>query len=166
MTEAPLVVVMGVSGAGKSTVGIALAGLLGVGFVDADALHPPANVAKMAAGTPLTDADRWPWLDRVGAALADARETGLVVACSALKRAYRDRIRVVAPAVQFAHLTVPRSTLDARVAERPGHFMPASLLDSQLETLEPLEPDELGLTVPAVGGTETTAGTIVALLRH
>ena len=164
MTEAPLVVVMGVSGAGKSTVGIALAGLLGVGFVDADALHPPANVAKMAAGTPLTDADRWPWLDRVGAALADARETGLVVACSALKRAYRDRIRAAAPAARFVHLDVPRAMLAKRVTARPDHFMPASLLDSQLETLEPLEPDELGLTVPAVGGIDTAASTIVALL--
>ena len=164
MTEAPLVVVMGVSGAGKSTVGIALAGLLGVGFMDADALHPPANVAKMAAGTPLTDADRWPWLDRVGAALADARETGLVVACSALKRAYRDRIRAAAPAARFVHLDVPRAMLAKRVTARPDHFMPASLLDSQLETLEPLEPDELGLTVPAVGGIDTAAGTIVALL--
>ena len=157
MTEAPLVVVMGVSGAGKSTVGIALAGLLGVRFVDADALHPPANVAKMAAGTPLTDPDRWPWLDLVGTALADARDTGLVVACSALKRAYRDRIRVAVPAVQFVHLIVPRPALNDRVAGRLDHFMPASLLDSQLETLEPLAADERGIAIESVGGVSTTA---------
>ena len=157
MSERPLVVVMGVSGAGKSAVGIALAQLLEVRFVDADALHPPANVAKMAAGTPLTDADRWPWLDLVGEALVDASETGLVVACSALKRAYRDRIRAAAPAALFVHLTVPRPALDDRVANRPGHFMPASLLDSQLETLEPLGPDEAGCTLDSEGGVEPTA---------
>ena len=157
MSEHPLVVVMGVSGAGKSTVGSALAGLLELRFVDADALHPPANVAKMAAGTPLTDADRWPWLDLVGTALADAGETGLVVACSALKRSYRDRIRAAAPAVLFVHLTVPRPALGDRVASRPGHFMPASLIDSQLETLEPLEPDERGFTLDSEGGVDMTA---------
>jgi carbohydrate kinase (thermoresistant glucokinase family) len=157
MSERPLVVVMGVSGAGKSTVGIALADLLGVRFVDADALHPPANVAKMAAGTPLTDADRWPWLDLVATTFMDANETGLVVACSALKRAYRDRIRAAAPAVLFMHLTVPRPALDARVAGRPDHFMPASLLDSQLETLEPLEPGEAGFALDSEGGVEATA---------
>ena len=164
MSEHPLLVVMGVSGAGKSTVGIALASLLHVDFVDADALHPEANVAKMAAGTPLTDADRWPWLDLVGAALADASETGLVVACSALKRSYRDAIRAAAPTTRFVHLTVPRAALTDRVARRADHFMPASLIDSQLETLEPLGPDEPGVTVPAVDGIETTAGTILALL--
>ena len=157
MSEQPLVVVMGVSGAGKSTVGSALAGLLSVGFVDADALHPHANVAKMAAGTPLTDADRWPWLDLVGAALADASETGLVVACSALKRAYRDAIRTAAPGVTFVHLTVPRAALDDRVTHRPGHFMPASLLDSQLDALEPLEADERGLAIESVGDVPSTA---------
>jgi carbohydrate kinase (thermoresistant glucokinase family) len=164
MSEAPLVVVMGVSGAGKSTVGIALADLLTVRFVDADALHPPANVAKMAAGTSLTDADRWPWLDLVGAALADARESGLVVACSALKRAYRDRLRAAAPGVQFVHLDVPRTTLAERVMARPGHFMPPSLLDSQLDILEPLGPDEAGMVVPAVAGVDSTVEAIVARL--
>ena len=164
MSEQPLVVVMGVSGAGKSTVGSALAGLLSVGFVDADALHPHANVAKMAAGTPLTDADRWPWLDLVGAALADASETGLVVACSALKRAYRDRMRAAASAVQFVHLEVPRTMLAERVTVRPGHFMPPSLLDSQLDTLEPLATDEAGMVVPAVAGVDATVDAIVARL--
>lgn len=152
-----LVVVMGVSGAGKSTVGLALADLLAVRFVDADSLHPAANVAKMAAGTPLTDADRWPWLDLVGQALADAADTGLVVACSALKRSYRDAIRAAAPGVRFVHLVVPRGVLGDRVANRPGHFMPATLVDSQLETLEPLAADEAGVVVDSDGGVGETA---------
>lgn len=160
----PLVVVMGVSGAGKSVVGAALAELLGVPFTDADDLHPVANVAKMAAGTPLTDDDRWPWLAIVGEALAVAPH-GLVVACSALKRSYRDAIRAAAPSTVFVYLTVDRTTLAKRVASRPGHFMPVSLLDSQLQTLEPLEADEAGLTVPAVGGVAATAGTIAAALQ-
>lgn len=164
MTEVPLVVVMGVSGAGKSTVGIALAGALGVRFVDADGLHPAANVAKMAAGTSLTDADRWPWLDLVGAALADARDSGLVVACSALKRAYRDRIRAASPGVRFVHLDVPRTMLAERVTVRPDHFMPPSLLDSQLDTLEPLAPDEAGMLVSAVTGVDATVDAVLARL--
>ena len=156
---------MGVSGAGKSTVGIALAGLLGVEFVDADSLHPESNVAKMAAGTPLTDVDRWPWLDLVGRALAGATDTGLVVACSALRRSYRDAIRAAAPAAEFVHLVVPRGVLGDRVANRPGHFMPVSLLDSQLETLEPLEADEAGVLVDSEGGVEATAARALAALR-
>ena len=164
MSEAPLVVVMGVSGVGKSTVGIALASLLGVDFVDADSLHPPANVTKMAAGTPLTDADRWPWLDLVGRTLVDASETGVVVACSALKRAYRDAIRAAAPTTRFVHLTVPRAALADRVASRADHFMPASLVDSQLETLEPIEPGERGFSVESVGGVEATAARALAAL--
>lgn len=151
------IVVMGVSGAGKSSVGIALALLLGVGFVDADELHPPANVAKMAGGISLTDTDRWPWLDLVGAAFADAHETGLVIACSALKRSYRDAIRAAAPGVEFVHLRVSRPTLAERVTLRPDHFMPPSLLDSQLEILEPLEPDEAGVTVDSEGSVHDTA---------
>ena len=122
---------MGVSGSGKSSVGIAIAEKLGVNFTDADVLHPASNVAKMAAGTPLTDADRWPWLDLVGRALADAGDAGLVVACSALKRSYRDAIRAAAPSARFVHLVVPRTVLGDRVASRPGHFMPASLVDSE-----------------------------------
>jgi len=159
-----LVVVMGVSGAGKSTVGLALAGLLGVQFVDADSLHPAANVAKMAAGTPLTDADRWPWLDLVGQALAGAPDAGLVVACSALKRSYRDAIRAAAPAAEFVHLVVPRGVLGDRVANRPGHFMPATLVDSQLVTLEPLDADEPGVVVDSEGGVEATAQRALAAL--
>lgn len=158
--------VMGVSGAGKSTVGIAIAEKLGVNFTDADALHPASNVAKMAAGTPLTDADRWPWLDLVGRALADAGDTGLVVACSALKRSYRDAIRAAAPSARFVHLVVPRTVLGDRVASRPGHFMPASLVDSQLETLEPLEADEPGVLVDSEGGVAATADRALAALER
>jgi gluconokinase len=160
-----LIVVMGVSGCGKSSVGIALARLLGVGFTDADDLHPAANVAKMAAGTPLADDDRWPWLELVGQALADAASEGLVVACSALKRSYRDVIRAAAPGVRFVHLTVPRAVLDDRVGNRPGHFMPASLVSSQLATLEPLADDEPGITVTSEGGVEATADRALAALR-
>jgi len=145
----PLLVIMGVSGSGKSTVGLVLSTELGVPFVDADDLHPLANVEKMAAGFPLTDDDRWPWLRLVGEALAGAEDTGLVVACSALKRAYRDAILAAEPRARFVFLDATREQLEARVANRPGHFMPASLLDSQLATLEPLELDEPGITVAA-----------------
>jgi len=144
------VVVMGVSGSGKSTVGAALAKQLGVAFRDADEFHPAANVAKMSAGTPLTDEDRWPWLDAIGAALAEAGRAGrgIVVGCSALKRVYRDRLRAAAhrPLV-FVHLTGSHATLAQRMHTRKGHFMPASLLDSQLATLEPPSPDEGAITV-------------------
>lgn len=141
----PQVVVMGVSGSGKSTVGEQVAELLGVPFVDGDALHPAANVAKMASGIPLTDDDRIPWLRAVGRALAETSPEGAVVACSALKRSYRDLIRSEAPDALFAELDGDRALLAARMAARPGHFMPVSLLDSQLATLEPLQPEERGL---------------------
>jgi len=137
------VVVMGVSGSGKTTVGAALADALGLPFVDGDALHPEANVAKMAAGIPLDDADRAPWLDAVGAVLAAGP---VVVACSALKRVYRDRLRDAAPGLQLVFLDGRRELLATRMAARPGHFMPTTLLDSQLATLEPPGPDEHALT--------------------
>lgn len=138
---------MGVSGSGKTTVGAALADALGLRFVDGDALHPAANVAKMAAGIPLDDADRAPWLDAIGAVIA----TGpVVVACSALKRAYRDRLRAAAPELQLVFLDGSRELLASRTAARPGHFMPASLLDSQLATLERPDPDEHPVTVDVV----------------
>ena len=139
-------VVMGVSGSGKSTVGRAVADALDASFVDGDDLHPAVNVAKMTAGIPLTDADREPWLRAVGRTLADGAASGggMVVACSALKRSYRDLIRSEAPGTVFAELDGTRELLQERMI-RPGHFMPASLLDSQLATLEPLQPDEAGL---------------------
>lgn len=158
------VVVMGVSGAGKSTVGEALAARIGAAFTDADSLHPPANVAKMAAGTPLTDEDRWPWLKLVGAELSTGRQEGTVVACSALKRAYRDAIRDTEPSTTFVLLNVDPSVLQDRLTARPGHFMPASLLTSQLETLESLEADETGVMLTSEGGVEATAARIVDYL--
>lgn len=156
---------MGVSGSGKSTVGSRLAEELAVPFLDADDLHPPANVDKMAAGVPLTDDDRWPWLAKVGQALAAASGTGLVVACSALKRSYRDAIRALAPGTVFVHLTGSRELLSSRLGHREGHFMPASLLDSQLATLQPLEPDEGGVTVDVGGSADDIVARILPPLR-
>lgn len=141
------VVVMGVSGCGKTTIGDLVARELGVPFLDGDSLHPVENVAKMAAGTPLTDDDRWPWLATVGAALAQAGDGGLVLACSALRRVYRDAIREQAPDTVFLHLHGTKEVLKARTEGRTGHFMPPALLDSQLATLEPLEADEAGFVV-------------------
>lgn len=138
------IVVMGVSGSGKSTLGRALATTLGLPFVEGDALHPPANIGKMARGEPLDDLDREPFLANVAASL-EAHGDGVVVACSALRRRYRDRLRAQAGDITFLLPIVDRETLARRLAARPGHFMPASLLDSQLATLEPLQPDEHGL---------------------
>lgn len=137
-------VVMGVSGCGKSSIGQAFARAIGAQFIDADDLHPRENIEKMARGEPLTDEDRAPWLDRVGHALQGEH---VVVACSALRRVYRDRIRCGAAAqVWFLHLHGGRETLTARMAARPGHFMPIALLDSQLALLEPPMPDEVSCT--------------------
>jgi gluconokinase len=140
------IVVMGVSGSGKSTVGAALAQRLGVPFADADDLHPPANIAKMSAGHPLDDNDRYPWLENIGAWLAEHSDGG-VMSCSALKRKYRDQLRHHCPGVGFIHLSGSPDVIARRQASRPGHFMPASLLASQFATLEPLEPDEPGFTI-------------------
>ncbi|MBS1673446.1 MAG: gluconokinase [Actinobacteria bacterium] len=152
--RAPLVVVMGVSGCGKSTVGAALADRLRVPFQDADDLHPAANVDKMARGLALTDEDRAPWLAAVGQALAQRETTGLVIACSALRAIYRDTLRLHAPDVFFVHLDATRDVLAARMVVRSDHFMPLSLLESQLATLEPLTPHENGLTVDATESVE------------
>ncbi|MEM0946077.1 MAG: gluconokinase [Pseudomonadota bacterium] len=137
-------VLMGVSGCGKSTVGEALAKVCDVSYIDGDELHPATNIKKMASGIPLNDDDRAPWLAKVGRRLAQAGGP-TVIGCSALKRKYRDWIRNEVPEpVHFIHLDAPKEVLAIRVAERPGHFMPASLLDSQFAALEPLEPNELG----------------------
>jgi gluconokinase len=138
------VVVMGVSGSGKSTVAAGIAAALGLVFIDGDSLHTPASVARMRAGIALTDDDRWPWLDRIGATLGDSARypDGVVIACSALKRAYRDRIRAVAPGVRFVFLDGPATLIEARMATRSGHYMPSTLLASQLQTLESPGPDE------------------------
>jgi gluconokinase len=143
-----VVIVMGVSGAGKTTVGKALAQALGWRFVDADDLHPKSNIAKMAAGVPLTDEDRWPWLQVLRGVMEDALKRGesLVMACSALKRAYRKVLEVDPSQVRWVFLNAPHDVLARRLAQRHGHFMPPSLLDTQLATLE-VPPDALEVDV-------------------
>jgi gluconokinase len=140
-------VVMGVCGCGKSTVGQSLARENGVVYVEGDAFHPPANVAKMSAGQPLDDDDRADWLRALQGEIRKARanNVGLVVSCSALKRRYRDLLREGDPELRFAHLTGPRELIAERLSARQDHYMPPTLLDSQLATLEPLAPDEGGL---------------------
>lgn len=140
------VVVMGVSGSGKSTVGAALAQRLRVPFADADDFHSEANIAKMTSGQALNDDDRRPWLDTIGAWLADHSD-GAVMSCSALKRAYRDQLRAHCEGVEFLHLAGTPEIIGRRQASRPGHFMPPSLLASQFETLEPLAADENGIAI-------------------
>jgi gluconokinase len=140
------IVVMGVTGSGKTSAARELTGQLGWEYIDGDDLHPEANVAKMAGGTPLDDEDRWPWLRRIAEVIGEHEAAGisLVITCSALKRSYRDLLRDGHPSVWFAHVDVTREVLAQRLAERQGHFMPPSLLDSQLATLEPLGEDEPG----------------------
>jgi gluconokinase len=156
------VVVMGVSGCGKSTVGRALASALGVPFIEGDELHPPRNVALMASGTPLTDDDRRDWLHAVAAALARAAGTGAVAACSALKRSYRDILRGGAPGLRFVHLTGERAVLEERMRRRSGHYMPPSLLQSQLDILEPPMPDEAAITL----GLDATPDEVLRAVRR
>ncbi len=164
MSKSAPLVVMGVSGSGKSTVGAALAQRLRVPFVDADTLHPAANIAKMAAGQPLDDDDRYPWLEKVGQWLADHRE-GAVVSCSALKRRYRDQLRVHCPGVEFVHLRGSAELIGRRLAARTDHFMPVALLRSQLDTLEPLGPDEAGMTVDVGPGIDAIVDTVLTARR-
>ena len=140
------IVVMGVSGSGKSTVGAALAQRLRVPYADADDFHPPANVEKMSSGEALDDDDRYPWLEAIGEWLA-THPGGGVMSCSALKRKYRDQLREHCGEIEFLHLYGSTEALGKRQASRPGHFMPASLLESQFKTLEPLETDERGVTI-------------------
>ena len=157
------VVIMGVSGCGKSSVGEGLSARLGVPYRDGDDLHPPANVEKMRAGVPLTDDDRWPWLDGVARVLAT--EASVIVGCSALRRAYRDRIRAGASGpVTFVHLAGSRDVIASRMAEREGHYMPLSLLDSQFATLEAPGPDE-ALTVDIDQPLDALIGDILPHLK-
>ena len=148
-TVVPPLVVMGVQGSGKSTSGRAIAEVLSLPFIDGDDLHPAANKDKMASGHPLTDADREPWLEAIGQALAEglARGESTVIACSALKRRYRDLIRSFAPGTRFVHLTGERTLIAERLTHRDHEYMPPTLLDSQFDTLEPLEADEAGIPV-------------------
>jgi gluconokinase len=157
------IVIMGVAGCGKSSVGEALSARLGIPYRDGDDLHPAANVEKMRAGTPLTDADRWPWLETVAATLN--HDAPMIIGCSALKRAYRDKIRAGAGgAVTFVHLAGSRDLIAARMAQRSGHYMPLSLLDSQFAALEPPGPDE-GITIDIGPPVSAVSETIVATLK-
>ena len=149
--EVSVLVVMGVTGTGKSTVAALLAGRLGWDLEEGDDLHPAANVEKMRGGEPLTDEDRWPWLEVIADWIRDhvAAGTPGVITCSSLRRAYRDRLS--GPGVVFVHLDGTREQIQARLDQRLDHFMPSSLLDSQLSALEPLEADERGVVVPLGG---------------
>jgi gluconokinase len=156
---------MGVAGSGKTTIGRAVADALGWAFGDADAFHPPANVAKMARGVPLTDDDRWPWLDAIGRWITERGAEGesAIVACSALKRVYRDRLRVAAPDLRLVFLEVSRDVVETRVAARSEHFFPSTLLGSQLATLEPPQPDERAIVISPG---DTLAGVVARLVAQ
>ncbi len=169
VTDPLRVVVMGVSGCGKSTLASAVARQLQFDMIDGDDLHLPESVAKMRSGVPLEDTDRWPWLDRIGDYLAQAAATqnGRVVACSALKRVYRDRIRAGAGKVVFIFLDGDAELIRQRMARRAGHYMPPELLDSQLRTLEPPAPDETDvLTLHIATGIDALVALAVAGLRQ
>ncbi len=157
------IVVMGVSGSGKSTVGAALAQRLRVPFADADDFHPPANIEKMKAGHSLTDEDRFPWLEVLGQWLGEHCGDGGVMSCSALKRRYRDQLREHCPGTRFLHLSGTPEIIGARQASRPGHFMPASLLASQFDTLEPLEEDEGGVVIDVGRSIDSIVDTYISL---
>lgn len=165
------VVIMGVCGAGKTEIGRRLAAALGWTFRDADEFHPPANVAKMRSGTPLNDADRWPWLDALARVLHEAAaggdamgEGGLVLACSALARRYRDRLGLPHPLVRLVHLDDPGGVVRKRIEQRAGHFMPATLLDSQLALLERPAADERPIVVDVAADPDTIVRAILSQL--
>lgn len=160
----PVIVVMGVSGSGKTTVGAMLAERLGVPYAEADEFHPPRNIAKMSSGRPLDDADREPWLDAIAAWIVERGDRGGVVSCSALRRRYRDRLRADAPDVFFLHLDGPPGLIASRLAARIEHFMPSGLLRSQLDALEPLTPDEAGAVVSIEGGPQRITDRAMAVL--
>ncbi|WP_224544885.1 gluconokinase [Mesorhizobium sp. CA16] len=164
LRTAPAIVVMGVAGCGKTAVGEALAEALGADFIEGDLLHPPENVARMARGEPLTDALRAGWLDAIGERIATSVAHGRkpVAACSALKRSYRDRLSRFCPGMVFLYLRIDRETAWRRVADRKGHFMPASLVDSQFATLEEPAADERAVTVD---GTRSVAGILQEIVR-
>ena len=148
-------VIMGVAGSGKSTVGRAISERCGIAFIDGDDLHTTENIRKMSSGIPLNDADRAPWLIQVGKALSGAQGP-VAVACSALQRSYRDIIRAHAPQpVHFLHLAADREVLSDRMKNRDGHFMPASLIDSQFAALQPLEAEEQGIVIDVAGPLDT-----------
>ncbi|MDX6207056.1 MAG: gluconokinase [Frankiales bacterium] len=160
------IVVMGVSGSGKTSVAAELVARTGWVFAEGDNFHPPANVEKMRDGHPLTDEDRWPWLRTIAEWIGQNERAGqnAVVTCSALRRVYRDRLRDGHPSVWFAHVSVAEAVLSERLEHRRGHYMPPSLLSSQLATLEPLQPDEPGVTVVAESSPGAVAKRILAEL--
>ncbi len=160
------VVVMGVSGSGKTTLARGIADRMGWEFLEGDDLHPPANVEKMSAGTPLDDEDRWPWLRAIGEWIDEraATDRSGVITCSALKRAYRDLLADGRPGVRFCHVRADARLIEERVAARRGHYMPPSLLPSQLKTLEPLAPEERGVVVSADAAPEEMVREAMRLL--
>jgi gluconokinase len=167
-SASPAIVVMGVAGCGKSAVGIALAATLNAVFIEGDRLHPPENVARMASGEPLTDQLRKGWLDAIGGRIAASvgKGQGVVAACSALKRSYRDRLRAFYPDIVFLYLEIDPATARRRVASRKGHFMPASLVDSQFAILEPPGRDERALTIDATRPVADVVADVTRLLAR
>ncbi|MFP5347573.1 MAG: gluconokinase [Actinomycetes bacterium] len=161
------VVVMGVSGSGKTTIAQGISAVTGMPYGEADQFHPQANVDKMAAGIPLNDEDRWPWLRDIAAWMASEAADGksTVVACSALKRSYRDLLRGGPPALQFVQLDGSAEVIRERMSHRSGHFMPTTLLDSQIATLEPLQPDEDGIVLDLTLPPEVLVDEAVRLLH-
>ncbi|GLW55757.1 gluconokinase [Kitasatospora phosalacinea] len=166
--QPPVVVVMGVSGVGKTTVARLLADRLDLPYAEADDFHPAANIAKMSAGTPLDDRDRLPWLQALGGWLGErsAAGSGGVVTCSALKRRYRDVLRTACPDAFFLHLSGSHDLVGDRMAHRTGHFMPTSLLDSQYAALEPLQADENGTVLDVGADPDTLVGRAVTALAQ
>jgi gluconokinase len=166
-TGTTTIVVMGVSGSGKSTVAAGLVDKLGWEFAEGDDFHPPANVEKMRSGQPLDDDDRWPWLQTLADWIGEHERAGtsVVVTCSALKRSYRDLLRDGHPSVWFAHVTADAQLIRDRVEKRTGHYMPASLLDSQLATLEPLHDDEPGASISGAGSPQAVVDELLSALQ-